>query len=67
MMRRCPFQVISQINDNVYKLDLLGEYNVNATFNVFDLSPFNAFDDLRTNPFEERGNDEDKGSSHEGR
>ncbi|GKV06983.1 hypothetical protein SLEP1_g18797 [Rubroshorea leprosula] len=33
-----PFQVIARINDNVYKLELLG-------------------DDLRTNPFEERGND----------
>ncbi|GKV11452.1 hypothetical protein SLEP1_g22712 [Rubroshorea leprosula] len=33
-----PFQVIARINDNAYKLELLG-------------------DDLRTNPFEERGND----------
>ena len=53
-----PFQVVARINDNAYKLDLPGEYNVNATFNVSDLSPFNVGQDLRTNPFEERGNDE---------
>jgi hypothetical protein len=35
-----PFQVLERINDNAYKLDLPGEYNVSATFYVFDLSPF---------------------------
>ena len=35
-----PFQVIERINDNTYKLDLLSEYNVSASFNVSDLSPF---------------------------
>ncbi|GKV50650.1 hypothetical protein SLEP1_g57351 [Rubroshorea leprosula] len=52
-----PFQVITRINDNAYKLELPGEYNVSATFNVSDLSPFDVGDDLRTNPFKERGND----------
>ncbi|GKU99802.1 hypothetical protein SLEP1_g12593 [Rubroshorea leprosula] len=52
-----PFQVIARINDNAYKLELPGEYNVSATFNVSDLSPFDVGHDLRTNPFEERGND----------
>jgi hypothetical protein len=52
-----PFQVLARINNNAYKLDLLGEYNISATFNVFDLSPFDVGDDSRTNPFEERGND----------
>ena len=33
-----PFQVLERINDNAYKLDLLGEYNISATFNVSDLS-----------------------------
>ncbi|GKV47177.1 hypothetical protein SLEP1_g54096 [Rubroshorea leprosula] len=51
------FQVITRINDNAYKLELPTEYNVSATFNVSDLSPFDVGDDLRTNPFEERGND----------
>ena len=52
-----PFQVLARVNDNAYKLDLPSEYNVSATFNVFDLFPFDVGDDLRTNPFEERQND----------
>ncbi|GKU99823.1 hypothetical protein SLEP1_g12610 [Rubroshorea leprosula] len=52
-----PFQVIARINDNAFKLELPGEYNVSVTFNVSDLSLFDVGDDLRTNPFEERGND----------
>ena len=53
-----PFQVLKRINDNAYKLDLPSEYNISATFNIFDLSPFDIGDDSRMNPFEERGNDE---------
>ena len=30
-----PFQVIERINDNAYKIDLPGEYNVSTSFNVF--------------------------------
>ncbi|KAL4318957.1 hypothetical protein GQ457_18G008720 [Hibiscus cannabinus] len=52
-----PFQVVAKINDNDYKLDLPGEYNVSATFNVSDLSPYDAGDDLGTNHFKEGGND----------
>ncbi|GKV11638.1 hypothetical protein SLEP1_g22878 [Rubroshorea leprosula] len=37
-----PFQVIVRINDNAYKLELPDEYNVSATFNVSDLSPFDV-------------------------
>ena len=51
------FQVLECINDNAYKLDLPDEYNVSATFNVTDLSLFYVGDDLRTNPFQEEGND----------
>ena len=29
-----PFQILERINDNAYKVDLPGEYNVNASFNV---------------------------------
>ncbi|KAL5752228.1 hypothetical protein ACOSQ2_022735 [Xanthoceras sorbifolium] len=58
-----PFQVIERINDNAYKLDLPGAYNVSASFNVSDLSPFDVGDDLKTNPFQEGGNDEDKGAA----
>ena len=39
-------------------MDLPGEFNVSATFNVADLSPFDVGDDSRSNPFEERRNDE---------
>ena len=55
-----PFQVIQRINDNVYKIDLLVKYSVNDTFNVSDLSPYDAGEDLRSNPFEERGDDENQ-------
>ncbi|GKV43145.1 hypothetical protein SLEP1_g50478 [Rubroshorea leprosula] len=57
MRRRWTISSDCKINDNAYKLELPGEYNVSATFNVSDLSPFDVSDDLRTNPFEERGND----------
>ena len=55
-----PFQVVERINDNAYKLDLPGEYGVHATFNVADLNPFYADDelDLGTNCFQEEGSDE---------
>ena len=53
-----PFHVLERINDNAYKLELPGEYNISATYNVSDLSPFDVGDDSRMNPFEERGNDE---------
>ncbi|XP_071933757.1 uncharacterized protein [Coffea arabica] len=55
-----PFQVMEKINDNAYKLDLPGEYGVYATFNVADLSPFYADDelDLGTNRLQEEGIDD---------
>jgi hypothetical protein len=40
-----------------------GWYNISATFNVSDLSPFDVGDGPRTNPFEERGNVENKQAS----
>ena len=65
-----PFQVLEKINNNAYKIDLPSEYNVSTTFNVSDLSLFYAGGgalDLRTNPFQEGGSDEDitKGKDHE--
>ena len=53
-----PFQILEKINDNAYKVDLPGEFNVSATFNVADLSPFDVGDFSRSNPSEERENDE---------
>jgi hypothetical protein len=29
-----PFQVLERINENAYKIDLPGEYDFSATFNV---------------------------------
>ena len=55
-----PFQVLEIINDNAYKLDLPGEYNISATFNVSDLSLFDVGDDSRINHFKERENDENQ-------
>ena len=56
-----PFQVLDRINDNAYKVELPGEYNVSSTFNVSDLPLFDADgeSDLRTNPSQEGENDED--------
>lgn len=56
-----PFQILEKINDNAYKVDLPGEYNVSAIFNVSDLSSFDVGEDSRSNPFEERGNDGNQG------
>ena len=58
-----PFQILENINDNAYKVDLSGEYNVPATFSVADLSLFDVGEDSRSNPSEERGNDESFGGS----
>lgn len=57
------FQVKERIKNNAYKLDLLGERNACATFNVFDLSFFDVGDDLRMNPFEEKANNDDQRAS----
>ncbi|GJS85726.1 reverse transcriptase domain-containing protein [Tanacetum coccineum] len=35
-----PFRVFKKINDNAHKIELPGHYNVSATFNVADLSPY---------------------------
>ena len=50
-----PFRIIEKVNDNAYKVDLLGDYNVSATFNVKDLTPYLHDDDdsdLRTNHYQ---------------
>lgn len=63
LRRDGPFQVLARINDNAYKVDLLGEYNVCTSFNVSSLSPFDyTGNDLRSNPFED--NDGNQGLLH---
>ena len=42
-----PFQVLERINDNAYKIDILGEYGVSSSFNVANLTPFVAGDDSK--------------------
>jgi len=57
-----PFQVLAKINDNTYKIDFPGKYNVSNTFNVSDLSLYDANGELRSlrpKAFEEGENDED--------
>ena len=56
-----PFQILAKVNDNAYQLDLPSEYGVSFAFNVTDLLPFDVGDDfdLRTNPFQEEGTDEE--------
>ena len=52
-----PFRVLDRINDNAYRLELPGEFQVSRTFNVSDLSPYIADDGdvLRTEPVQEGG------------
>jgi hypothetical protein len=51
------FQILERINDNTYKVDLLSEYDVSATFNVSNLFLFYVGEDSRSNSFEERRDD----------
>jgi len=60
-----PLKIIKKINDNAYQLDLLAEYGVHSSFNITDLIRFvGTMDndtplDLRTNPLQGGGDDED--------
>ncbi|GKF83429.1 hypothetical protein Tco_0245085, partial [Tanacetum coccineum] len=44
-----PFRVLKKINENAYKIELPGHYNVSATFNVADLSPYKGDSDDEPN------------------
>jgi hypothetical protein len=57
------FQVVERINNNAYKIDLSSEYDVNATFNVAELTLFELGLSLRSNPFEERDDDIDQSTN----
>eukprot|EP00257_Ricinus_communis_P023920 XP_015584037.1 uncharacterized protein LOC107262492 [Ricinus communis] len=52
-----PFQLVARISDYAYKPYHLSEYNVSATFNVCNLSPFNFEGaNSRTNSLKEERN-----------
>jgi hypothetical protein len=51
------FQILERINKNTYTVDLQGEYSVNDTFTIYDISLFDVGNDSRLNSFEERGDD----------
>uniref|UniRef100_A0A2N9G1L0 Integrase catalytic domain-containing protein n=1 Tax=Fagus sylvatica TaxID=28930 RepID=A0A2N9G1L0_FAGSY len=51
----------AELVKSLHERVLPGEYKVYATFNVFDLSPFDVGEDSWSNPFEERGNDGNQG------
>nr|GEW31484.1 RNA-directed DNA polymerase [Tanacetum cinerariifolium] len=40
-----PFCILKKINDNAYKIELPGHYNVSTIFNVADLSPYKGDSD----------------------
>jgi len=47
-----PFEVLECIDDNIYKVDSIGDYGVSVTFNVADLSLYLGNDylgDFRAN------------------
>jgi len=55
-----PFEILERVNDNVYKVNLYGEFSVSATFNVADLSPYLEDDhlaNLRSNSSQQREDD----------
>lgn len=48
------FKILDKINCNAYRVDLLGEYDINTTFNVCNISLFDISDNLKSNPFEDQ-------------
>ena len=55
-----PFKVLEMMNENAYKIDLPGNYQVSTTFNVRDLTPYLEDIeklDLRANPIQPGDND----------
>nr|GEV21647.1 RNA-directed DNA polymerase [Tanacetum cinerariifolium] len=62
-----PFRILKKVNDNAYKVELPGHYDVSNTFNVADLSPYTPNvdfdDDLGSSHFLEVEDDTDQGGS----
>ncbi|PKU81761.1 RNA-directed DNA polymerase [Dendrobium catenatum] len=47
-----PFRITKRINDNAYEIDLPGDYNVSAVFNVADLTPHYDIEEFFPTPGE---------------
>jgi len=58
-----PFEILEQVGPNAYKVDLLGDYGISATFNVADLRPYvdgsEEISSLRSNSSQPGGDDGD--------
>ncbi|GKA39416.1 hypothetical protein Tco_0731967, partial [Tanacetum coccineum] len=63
-----PFRVLKQINDNAYKIELPGHYNISATFNVANLSPYinSSDDETDSGASAFQGEEDDAGSAFQG-
>jgi len=53
-----PYMIVQKVGDNAYRIELPGDMNISATFNVADLTPNIADEDegkedLRPNPLQE--------------
>nr|GFC01683.1 reverse transcriptase [Tanacetum cinerariifolium] len=61
-----PFRVLKRINDNAYKIELPGPYNVSVTFNVANLSPYegDSDDGLQSGVSLFQDGEDDAGASH---
>ena len=35
-----PFEILETVNDNVYRVNFLGDFGVSATLNLANLSPY---------------------------
>ncbi|RDX97616.1 hypothetical protein CR513_19595, partial [Mucuna pruriens] len=56
----CPLKILNKINDNAYQVDMLQDFGGNITFNVIDLTPYDACveaPNLRTNSLQEEEDD----------
>lgn len=60
-----PFQVLERVNDNEYKIDLAGDYQVSTAFTVCDLSPYKPDIDSRMNHAKERGDDRNQNDNND--
>ena len=49
------YEIVQRVEDNAYKIELSGEMNITAIFNIGDLTHYIKDEDLRVNPLWEGG------------